>query len=173
MAEAFSELHSTVRSVLTGLPSTLISFTVVRSTLFSEVFLCPLLLPPLSFIVVTSNKSPVPLNLPWYLLHGRPKLTQWILKGYQTNMKELIVSSLKKDISSWLRNDSWPLNNVGLNCAGPLICGFFSIAKTTVLPNLKLVESADAVLQIWRNCLYELLATSFKWIFDCVEGWHP
>ena len=107
------ELHSTVGIVPLGLSSALIPFIVVRSALFSEVFLCPLLLPSLSFIGVTCNKSPVPLNLSWYLLHGRPKLTQWILKGYQTTLKEFIISSLKKGIISWLRYESWPLNSMG------------------------------------------------------------
>ena len=103
----------------------LIPFIVVRSALFSEVFLCPLLLPSLSFIGVTCNKSPVPLNLSWYLLHGRPKLTQWILKGYQTTLKEFIISSLKKDIISWLRYESWPLNSMGWTVWVHLYLDFF------------------------------------------------
>lgn len=39
---------------------------------------------------------------------------------------------------------------MGLNYAGPLIRGFFSIVYNIVLYNLQLVESSDAELQIWR-----------------------
>ena len=39
---------------------------------------------------------------------------------------------------------SWPLNNTGLNCVGPLMCRFFSIANTTVLHDPQLGESAEA-----------------------------
>ena len=35
----------------------------------------------------------------------------------------------------------WPLNNMGLNCVGPLIRVFFSIVSTTVLRDPQLVES--------------------------------
>ena len=86
--------------------------SLLSGCIVSEVFLCPLLLPSLSFIG-PFNKSPVLLNLSWYLLHGRPKLTQWILKDYQTTLKEFIIASLKKDIISWLRYESWPLNSMG------------------------------------------------------------
>ena len=37
----------------------------------------------------------------------------------------------------------WPLNNMGLNCVGPRLCGYFSIVNTTVLQGQWLVESAD------------------------------
>ena len=47
--------------------------------------------------------------------------------------------------SSWY---SRLLNNIGLNYAGPLIRGFFSIVYNIVLHNLQLVESSDAELQI-------------------------
>ena len=43
---------------------------------------------------------------------------------------------------------SWPLNNPGLNCTGPLICEFFSI--NTLLHILCLVESLDGKLPIRR-----------------------
>ena len=46
------------------------------------------------------------------------------------------------------RNYSWPLNNMSLNCMGPLICGFFSTKYI-----LNLVESVDMepwmVGQLW------------------------
>ena len=43
---------------------------------------------------------------------------------------------------------SWPLNNAGLNCVGPLIHGFSPpLNSTTLLRNLWLVESR---MQIWR-----------------------
>ena len=45
---------------------------------------------------------------------------------------------------------SQPLNNMGLNCAGPLISGFFSMVSAKVLHSLWLVESADAELWIQR-----------------------
>ena len=38
---------------------------------------------------------------------------------------------------------SWPLNNAGFDCTGPLICGNFSTVNTTVLHGLWLVESVD------------------------------
>ena len=49
---------------------------------------------------------------------------------------------------------SWPLNNPNLSCAGPLMRGFFPIVNTTVLHNPRMAESADAIPQIWRNCMY-------------------
>lgn len=39
---------------------------------------------------------------------------------------------------------SWPMNNVGMNWAGPLIQEHFSIVNTVVLHSLRLVESVDA-----------------------------
>ena len=43
------------------------------------------------------------------------------------------------------RNSSWPLNNMDLDCTGPLIhkIEFFSIANTTVLHSPRLVEPRD------------------------------
>lgn len=67
---------------------------------FSEIFFSLLLL-PLSFTGVTSYKSLVLLNPQWCLLHERPKLAR-VLKRFQTKMKQC-VSSLKEDVSSWLR----------------------------------------------------------------------
>ena len=47
----------------------------------------------------------------------------------------------------------WPMNNMGLNCTGPFIYGFFSIS--TIVPhNLWLAESMDAELWIWKNHRY-------------------
>lgn len=46
---------------------------------------------------------------------------------------------------------SWPLNNMGLNDAGPLTCEFFSVANITVLHGHKLVESIDMELRIMWN----------------------
>ena len=47
---------------------------------------------------------------------------------------------------------SWPLNNMGLNCPGPLMWRYFSVINTTVLHSLWLVESMDAEeLQIWKT----------------------
>ena len=40
-----------------------------------------------------------------------------------------------------------------MNCAGPLICGFFQYIRTTVLHDPQLVESVDVELWIrWANC---------------------
>ena len=51
---------------------------------------------------------------------------------------------------------SWSLNNMGLNCVDPLICGFFSIVNTTVLYDRIFFNSKYystiiniTVLQIW------------------------
>ena len=38
---------------------------------------------------------------------------------------------------------------MGLNCAGPLMCGFFS-TNTTVLHDPRSVESIDSELWMWR-----------------------
>ena len=52
-----------------------------------------------------------------------------------------------------IQNHSWLLNDTGLNCAGPLIYGFFSIVATE-LHHLWLVKSADAKPRIRRNYIY-------------------
>ena len=40
---------------------------------------------------------------------------------------------------------------MGLNCMGPLKCGYFSVVITRVLHNLQLVESTDVEeLWVWR-----------------------
>lgn len=46
---------------------------------------------------------------------------------------------------------SWLLNNVGLNCAGPLIQEFFFYSKYYSIHNLQLVESEDVELGLWKN----------------------
>lgn len=42
-----------------------------------------------------------------------------------------------------LVNYSWLLNSMDLNCAGLLICRYFSININHILPGLWLVESTD------------------------------
>ena len=51
------------------------------------------------------------------------------------------------------QNHGWLLNDIGLNCAGPLIYGFFSIVATAP-HHLWLVKFADAKPQIRRNYIY-------------------
>ena len=64
-------------------------------------------------------------------------VTTWI------NFENLVLSE---------KSYSCPLNNMGLNCAGPHILRFFSIVNTTVLYSLWLVESKDVEeLQIQRD----------------------
>ena len=68
---------------------------------------------------------------------------------------------------------SWPLNNMGLTCMGPCICGFFSIVNTTVLHYTWLVESADMEGPwFWRNHVYWGPTISYALIFNCAEDWH-
>ena len=43
-----------------------------------------------------------------------------------------------------------PLDNMGLNCAGPLACGFFSIVSTTVLRGPQLAELVEAEPRVPR-----------------------
>ena len=43
---------------------------------------------------------------------------------------------------------------MGLNCTGPLICGFFSIVNTTALHDLQLGEPPDVESWIWKNYGY-------------------
>ena len=45
---------------------------------------------------------------------------------------------------------SWPLNDTNVNSLGPLLHEFFSIVYTTVLHDLRLVESSDVEPKIWR-----------------------
>lgn len=99
VARTFSELHCMVRTVqLAFLPPWSLSELSHRQ--FTEIFL-NLLLRPLPCTGVTSYKSLVLLNPLWWLLHKRPKLAP-VLKRFQTKMKQC-VSSLKEDVSSWLR----------------------------------------------------------------------
>ena len=58
---------------------------------------------------------------------------------------------------------SWPLNNMGLNCMGPPIHGYFSLLGTTVLCDMWLVES-----MMWRRHRYGKppVTTSYKWIYS-------
>ena len=59
---------------------------------------------------------------------------------------------------------SWPLNNRGMNCMGPLICRFFSI-NTTVLYDQRLVESADMNLGYRRLTLKLIMwGFSYAWV---------
>ena len=48
---------------------------------------------------------------------------------------------------------SWPWNNTGLNCAGPLIKGYFSIVNATIWHDSQLVGSVDIEPHIcWNLC---------------------
>lgn len=69
------------------------------------------------------------------------------------------------------------MNNVDLNCLGPLIYRFFPI-NTTVLRNPPLVSSKDVEpqiwrnheLQIWRNHIKGKLTINYNWIFQWVAN---
>ena len=53
-------------------------------------------------------------------------------------------------------NYSWPLNDKGLNCAGPLRCEYFSIVHTAVLHSPWLVDSTDMELPRIQRGDYKL-----------------
>ena len=57
--------------------------------------------------------------------------------------------------------DLW--TTVGLNCTSPLT-QFFSTVNTTVLHDLRLVESGDAEPLIQRNHIYGMATVSYTWI---------
>ena len=59
---------------------------------------------------------------------------------------------LEKNIGTG--DHSWPLNNMSLDCMGPVTCGFLSTGNTTVLHDLQLVEFTDAEPQIQRNQIF-------------------
>ena len=61
----------------------------------------------------------------------------------------------------------------GLNCAGPLIHGSFSVVNTIVLYDLRLVESEDVERWIRRNDVYGGLTIIYTQIFDFVVGQRP
>ena len=80
---------------------------------------------------------------------------------------------------------------MGLNCADPLICGFFSIVNTTVIydriflnskyystiintTDLGLIESKDMEPSIGRK-ISDMKGQQqiLHRFFDCMEGWHP
>ena len=68
---------------------------------------------------------------------------------------------------------SWALNSAGLNCMGPLTCGFFSLVNTVVLCDLWLVESTDVEPQILRNCIYGGPTINYTQIFQLCRGSAP
>ena len=57
------------------------------------------------------------------------------------------------------------MNNMGLNCMGPPIHGYFSLLGTTVLCDMWLVES-----MMWRRhrCGKPPVTISYKWIYSCI-----
>ena len=65
---------------------------------------------------------------------------------------------------------SWPLNNMDLNCLGPLTCGFFFNSKYCSTPPFMLVESADEEPWVRRDLRYVGQSLNYTWIFDCEEG---
>lgn len=52
---------------------------------------------------------------------------------------------------AFIESYSWHLNNMGVNCASPLIRRFVSRVNTTVVHNPWLVESEGAELQITQG----------------------
>lgn len=48
-----------------------------------------------------------------------------------------------------------PLNDMSLDCMGPVTCGFLSTVNTTVLHDLQLVEFTDAEPWIQRNQIFK------------------
>ena len=65
---------------------------------------------------------------------------------------------------------SWSLNNTGLNCAGPLLCGIFSIINTTVLHDPMLVDQRMQNLGYWE---WTLVMCGFltMWRFCTPNPW--
>ena len=82
--------------------------SLLLGCIVSEVFLCPLLLPSLSFIG-PFNKSPVLLNLSWYLLHGRPNWHNESWKAIRPPWKNLLLPVWRKILFLGLdmRADPW------------------------------------------------------------------
>ena len=90
-----------------------------------------------------------------------------------SNEKLVFLIRIKSVYIKSERIFSCPLNNMGLNCMGPLIYGFFSIVNTTGLHIPWSVESVDAELQICRNYVYRGPAINYTWIFNSQEGRCP
>lgn len=57
---------------------------------------------------------------------------------------------------------------MGLNCVNPRMCGFFSVANTTVFRDPCWLNP-----RIWGKLVSGGLTISYRWIWDCVEGWPP
>lgn len=86
----------------------------------------------------------------------------------------IIVLQRKKILDKWeFIIYSWPLNDMSLNCVGPLTCGFFSIVITTVLHDLWLVDSEGTKPRTWRNQVDKKLTISYMQIFNWVEDQCP
>ena len=71
---------------------------------------------------------------------SKPRFYHWTLKAHTY----LLPASLGWGHFNWplrpYQQYSSPLNNMYLNCMGPLICRYFSVLNTTVLHNLWLIE---------------------------------
>ena len=71
---------------------------------------------------------------------SKARFYHWTLKAHTY----LLPASLGRGHFNWplrpYQQYSSPLNNVDLNCMGPLICRYFSVLNTTVLHNLRLIE---------------------------------
>ena len=64
----------------------------------------------------------------------------------------IIVLQRKKILDKWeFIIYSWTLNDVSLNCVGPLTCGLFSIVITTVLCDLWLVDSEGTNMNMEKS----------------------
>ena len=97
---------------------------------------------------------------------ARASLVIILLMGWSRGETDLQITQTTTYWCSWhtcylscICLYSWPLNNMGLNCVGPLIGGFFSIVNSVVRHNPWLVESMVGWIHGCRTADLEELCT--------------